>query len=66
LIIIFLAQGLSARKTEKMNFKEIGLWLKEMGYQGSGGTFYPSGTQNHGRRMLDTDLRGPLGSSIFP
>jgi 4-amino-4-deoxy-L-arabinose transferase-like glycosyltransferase len=35
LTIIFLAQGLSAKRTEKINFKEIGLWLKEKGYQGS-------------------------------
>lgn len=35
LTIIFLAQGLSAKRTEKINFKEIGHWLKEKGYQGS-------------------------------
>lgn len=35
LVIIFLVQGLSARRTEKVNFKEMGFWLKERGYQGS-------------------------------
>ncbi len=35
LILIFLAQGLSFRRTEKINLKEIGLWLNEKGYQGS-------------------------------
>jgi 4-amino-4-deoxy-L-arabinose transferase-like glycosyltransferase len=35
LTIIFLAQGLAATRTEKINLKEIGLWLKQNGYQGS-------------------------------
>jgi len=35
LTIIFLAQGLSAARTEKFYLKEIGLWLKQNGYQGS-------------------------------
>jgi hypothetical protein len=35
LTIIFLAQGLSATRTEKINLKEIGLWLKQRGYQKS-------------------------------
>src|SRR4030042_2817243 len=34
-IAIFLIQGLSFRRTEKVKFKEIGVWLKENGYQGS-------------------------------
>jgi hypothetical protein len=35
LTIIFLAQGLAATRTEKINLKEIGLWLKQSGYQKS-------------------------------
>jgi hypothetical protein len=35
LIIVFLVQGISLRRTEKFVQKEIGLWLKEKGYQGS-------------------------------
>ncbi len=35
LIILFLTQGLSFKRSEKLIQKEIGLWLKEMGYQGS-------------------------------
>jgi hypothetical protein len=35
LTIMFLAQGLSAKRTEKFYLKEIGLWLKQNGYQGS-------------------------------
>jgi hypothetical protein len=35
LIIIFLAHGISFRRTEKFSQKEIGLWLKKKGYQGS-------------------------------
>jgi hypothetical protein len=35
LVIIFLAQGLSARRTGKIHLKEVGVWLKENGYQGS-------------------------------
>ena len=35
LIILFLTQGLSFRRSEKFIQKEIGLWLKERGYQRS-------------------------------
>jgi len=35
LVIIFLAQGLSDRRADKIRLKEVGLWLKEKGYQGS-------------------------------
>ncbi|OGW47590.1 MAG: hypothetical protein A2Y66_03350 [Nitrospirae bacterium RBG_13_41_22] len=35
LITIFLSQGLAPRRTDKISFKEMGLWLKENGYQGS-------------------------------
>ena len=34
-IIIFLAQGISFKRTEKFNQKEIGLWLKEKGFEDS-------------------------------
>jgi hypothetical protein len=34
-ILIFLAQGISFKGTEKVVQKEIGLWLKGRGYQGS-------------------------------
>jgi hypothetical protein len=34
-ILIFLAQGISFKGTGKFVQKEIGLWLKEKGYQGS-------------------------------
>jgi hypothetical protein len=34
-IIIFLAQGISFKRTDKLFQKEIGSWLKENGYQGS-------------------------------
>jgi hypothetical protein len=34
-IIIFLAQGISFKRTDKFIQKEIGLWLKGKGYQGS-------------------------------
>jgi hypothetical protein len=35
IIILFLAQGLSFKRSEKFIQKEVGLWLKEKGYQGS-------------------------------
>jgi len=35
LVIIFLAQGLSDRRADKIRLKEVGLWLKGKGYQGS-------------------------------
>ena len=35
LVILFLAQGLSGQGREKATIKEIGIWLKEKGYQGS-------------------------------
>ena len=35
LIIVFLVQGVSFGRTGKIVQKEIGLWLKESGYQGS-------------------------------
>ena len=35
IIILFLAHGLSFKGSEKFIQKEIGLWLKEKGYQGS-------------------------------
>jgi hypothetical protein len=35
IIILFLAQGLSFKRSEKFIQKEIGVWLKEKGYQGS-------------------------------
>ena len=35
LTVMFLAQGLSAARTEKFYLKEIGLWLKQNGYQKS-------------------------------
>jgi hypothetical protein len=34
-IIIFLAHGISFKRTDKFIQKETGLWLKEKGYQGS-------------------------------
>jgi hypothetical protein len=34
-IIIFLSQGISFKRTEKFNQKEIGLWLKEKGFEDS-------------------------------
>jgi hypothetical protein len=34
-ITIFLAHGLSPRRADKTNLKEVGLWLKKSGYQGS-------------------------------
>lgn len=34
-IIIFLAQGISFKRTDKFIQKEIGLWLNDKGYQGS-------------------------------
>ena len=34
-IIIFLAQGISLKKSDKFIQKEIGLWLSANGYQGS-------------------------------
>ena len=35
LIMIFLFQGFSVKREDKTNLKEVGLWLKENGYQGS-------------------------------
>jgi len=35
LIMVFLVQGISFKRTEKFIQKEIGLWLKEKGVQGS-------------------------------
>lgn len=35
LIMIFLFQGFSVRRGEKTNMKEMGVWLKKNGYQGS-------------------------------
>ena len=35
IIIVFLAHGLSFERSGKVNQKEVGLWLKEKGYQGS-------------------------------
>jgi hypothetical protein len=35
LIIIFLADSLSGKGTDKTIYKKVGLWLKENGYQGS-------------------------------
>ena len=35
LIAIFLAQGFSAGRADKVIYKEVGLWLKKNGYQGS-------------------------------
>lgn len=35
LILVFLSQGLGAKGKEKTTIKEIGLWLKQNGYQGS-------------------------------
>jgi hypothetical protein len=35
LVVIFLAQGFSTQKTEKYYLKEIGLWLRDNGHQGS-------------------------------
>lgn len=35
LIVVFLVQGISFKRTEKFIQKEIGLWLKEKGGQGS-------------------------------
>ena len=35
LIVIFLAQGFSAGRAGKVIYKEVGLWLKRNGYQGS-------------------------------
>ena len=34
-ILIFLAQGITFKRTDKFIQREIGLWLKENGYQGS-------------------------------
>jgi hypothetical protein len=34
-IIIFLVYGISFKRTDKFIQKEIGLWLKENGYQGT-------------------------------
>jgi len=35
LVVVFIVQGISFRKPEKFAQKEIGVWLKENGYQGS-------------------------------